>query len=35
MVIVIKDNKMVYGYLGPMNNTVISTIAKQYGVSNE
>ena len=35
MVIVIKDNKMVYGYLGLMNNTVVSTIAKQYGVSNE
>lgn len=35
MVIVIKDNKMVYGYIGTMNNTVVSTIAKQYGVANE
>ena len=35
MFIIIKDNKMVYGYIGTMSQTVVKTMVSKYGVITE
>lgn len=35
MFIIIKEGKMVFGYIGTMTEDVIGTISKQYGATNE
>ena len=34
MVIIIKNNKMVYGYIGSMSEETIGAIVTQYGITN-
>lgn len=35
MTIIIKNKKMVYGYLGSMNDTTLGTLTKAYGVATK